>query len=173
MSFTTTQLFALSWAVGHAAAGFNLDTSGPNWDYTTKDLASTTSQTCKDAYSANINCDETLLSLVASMDPDFDPKPADFESMCTTSCSDSLSDYVKNVKAACNKSGDLAKVASGNTGIPQASVAVVGEVFQYTYGKACAKNGYVLSSVTKSGKGKLIVYSFQKQLLLLDLSRER
>jgi hypothetical protein len=52
-----------------------------------------------------------------------------------------LSQYVKNVKAACNNDGDLAGVASGNKYIYQAPVAVVGEVFQYKYGQACAKNG--------------------------------
>jgi len=143
MSFSTLQLFVLSCAVGHAAAAFNLDTSGPDWDYTTKDLASSTSQNCKDAYSANIDCDDTLVSVVASMSPGFALSTAALSSMCSVSCSDSLSAYVKNVKAACNKPGDLANVASGNTGIPQASVAVVGEVFQYAYAQSCSKDGYV------------------------------
>ncbi|KAJ5577544.1 uncharacterized protein N7459_006508 [Penicillium hispanicum] len=135
------RLFALSAALGQATATFSLDTSGPSWDYTTKDLADTTSQTCKDAYSASINCDETLVEIVASMDPDFDPQPSDLEAMCTTTCSDSLSQYVKNVKAACGKDGDLAGLASGNHYVYQAPVATVGEVFQYQYSQACTKSG--------------------------------
>jgi hypothetical protein len=135
------RLFALSAALGQASASFSLDVSGPSWDYTTKDLADTTSQACKDAYSASINCDETLLKIVASMDPDFNPQSSDLEAMCTTTCSDSLSQYVKTVKAACSNDGDLAGIASGNKYIYEAPVATVGEVFQYKYGQSCAKSG--------------------------------
>jgi hypothetical protein len=140
-SATIFRLFALSAALGQAAAGFSLDTSGPNWDYTTKDLADTTSQACKDAYSAKIDCQETLVKIVASMDPDFDPQPSDLQAMCTKTCSDSLSQYVKNVKAACNKDGDLAGISSGNKNVYEAPVSTVGEVFQYKYGESCAKSG--------------------------------
>lgn len=140
---TIFRLFTLSAALGQATvtATFNLNTSGPSWDYTTKDLSSTTSQACKDAYSANINCDETLLKIVASMDINFDPQSSDLQAMCTTTCSDSLSQYVKNVKAACNKDGDLAGVDNGNKLLYQAPVATVGEVFQYKYGQSCTKSG--------------------------------
>jgi hypothetical protein len=138
---TIIRLLALSAALGQATASFNLNISGPSWDYTTKDLADTTSKDCKEAYSASIACDETLVKLVASMDINFHPQSSDFQAMCTTTCSDSLSQYVRNVKAACNNDGDLAGVASGNKYIYQAPVAVVGEVFQYKYGQACAKNG--------------------------------
>jgi hypothetical protein len=140
---TIFRLFALSAVLGQATAAFSLNISGPSWDYTTKDLADTTSQACKDAYSASINCDDTLLKIVASMDPDFNPQSSDLEAMCTTTCSDSLSQYVKNVKAACGSDGDLAGVASGNKELYQAPVATVGEVFQYKYGQSCAKNGWV------------------------------
>ncbi|KAJ5928424.1 hypothetical protein N7466_007380 [Penicillium verhagenii] len=135
------RLLALSAALGQATASFSLDTSGPSWDYTTKDLADTTSQACKDAYSADIDCDNTLLELVASMDPDFDPQSSDLQAMCTSTCSDSLTEYVKNVNAACDQSGDLAGLASGNKYIYQASVATVGEVFQYKYAQGCATSG--------------------------------
>ncbi|KAJ5195360.1 uncharacterized protein N7498_008798 [Penicillium cinerascens] len=140
-AITIFRLFALSAALGQVTATFSLNTSGPSWDYTTKVLANTTSQACKDAYSANINCDETLLEIVASMNPNFNPQPSDFQAMCTTTCSDSLSQYVKNVKAACDTDGDLAGVAKGNTYVYQAPVASVGEVFQYKYGQSCAKSG--------------------------------
>ncbi|OKL56270.1 hypothetical protein UA08_08488 [Talaromyces atroroseus] len=138
MAPTLFSIFALSCT---AAATLNLNISGPSWDYTANDLADTTSLVCKNAYSASIDCDDTLLKIVASLDPDFDPQSADLEAMCTTACSDSLAQYVKDVNAACNQPGDLANVASGNKGIPQASVATVGEVFQYKYGEACAMNG--------------------------------
>ncbi|EKV04422.1 ADP-ribosylation factor-related protein 1 [Penicillium digitatum] len=135
------RLFSLSVALGQAAATFSLNTSGPSWDYTTKDLADTTSQACKDAYSTSINCDETLLKIVASMDPDFNPQSSDLQAMCTTTCSDSLSQYITGVKAACDKDGDLAGIASGSTYVYQAPVATVGEVFQYNYGQSCAQIG--------------------------------
>ena len=141
------RLVALSAALGQAAASFNLNTSGSSWDYTTDQLADTTSQACKDAYSATIDCEYTLQEIVASMNPDFDPTASDLEAMCTTTCSDSLSTYVKNVKAACDQDGDLAGVASGNDVSYNAPVATVGEVFQYAYGEACAKNGLVHTRV--------------------------
>jgi hypothetical protein len=138
---TVLRLFALSAALGQATASFSLNISGPSWAYTTKDLATTTSQACKDAYSASIDCDETLLKIVASMDPDFDPQSSDLEAMCTTTCSDSVSQYIKDVNAACDKDGDLAGLASGNHYVYEAPVATVGEVFQYKYAQACAKSG--------------------------------
>lgn len=140
-TITISRILALSAALGQTTATFSLNTAGPSWDYTTKDLADTTSQACKDAYSASINCDETLVKLVASMDPNFDPQPSDLQAVCTTTCSESLSKYVKNVNAACGKDGDLAGIASGNKYVYEAPVATVGEVFQYNYGEACAKNG--------------------------------
>ncbi|KAJ5767137.1 uncharacterized protein N7511_004753 [Penicillium nucicola] len=138
---TILRLFALSAALGQATATFSLDTSGPSWDYTTKDLADTTSQACKDAYSADIDCDDTLLKIVASMDPDFDPQSSDLQAMCTSTCKDSLSQYLKNVNTACSKDGDRAGLASGNKYIYEAAVATAGEVFQYKYGQACATSG--------------------------------
>ncbi|OQE44437.1 hypothetical protein PENCOP_c002G02126 [Penicillium coprophilum] len=141
MASTVFRLLALSVALGQATAAFSLDTSGPSWDYTTKDLADTTSQACKDAYSASVNCDETLLKIVASMDPDFDPQSSDLQAMCTTTCSESLSKYIKNVKTACSKDGDLAGISSGNHYVYEAPVVTVGEVFQYNYRKSCAKSG--------------------------------
>lgn len=138
---TMLRLFALSAALGQATASFSLNVSGPSWDYTTKDLADSTSDACKEAYSASINCDETLLKIVASMDPDFDAKASDLEATCTSTCKNSLDDYVKNVKAACNKDGDLAGLDNGQSLDYSVPVSTVGEVFQYSYGEACAKNG--------------------------------
>ncbi|KAF3384379.1 hypothetical protein F1880_003124 [Penicillium rolfsii] len=138
---TIFRLFTLTAALGQAAAAFSLNVSGPSWDYTTKDLADTTSSVCKEAYSASIDCDETLLKIVASMDPDFNPQYSDLEAMCTTTCSNSLSQYVKKVETACGLPSDLAGVSSGNSEVYRALVATVGQVFQYKYGQACAKNG--------------------------------
>ncbi|KAJ6113900.1 hypothetical protein N7523_007217 [Penicillium sp. IBT 18751x] len=138
---TIVRFFALTAALGQATASFSLNISGPSWDYTTKDLKDTTSQACKDAFSADINCDETLLKIVASMDPDFNPQSSDLQAMCTTTCSDSLSQYIENVKSACDQDGDLAGVGYGNKNLFQASVATVGEVFQYKYVEACSKSG--------------------------------
>lgn len=135
------RLFALSTVLSQAAASFSLNVSGPSWDYTTKDLADSTSQACKDAYSASIECDETLLKLVASMDPDFHPDNSDLWETCTTTCKDSLDDYVKNVKATCDKDGDLAGLDEGRSLDFSVPVSTVGEVFQYMYGRGCAKNG--------------------------------
>ncbi|KAJ9149739.1 hypothetical protein NKR23_g4162 [Pleurostoma richardsiae] len=139
--------------VAHRAASFSLDVSGPDWDYTTTDLANTTSQACKDAYSAEIDCDDTLLGIVASMRPAFDPTVDDYDRMCVQTCSDALDAYVAGVKAACNQPGDLAKEAEGNSGVPKDPVEVVGEVFQYSFAQACRNNdtGYchfIDSSVT-------------------------
>ncbi|CAI7643233.1 unnamed protein product [Penicillium manginii] len=135
------RLFALSTALGQAVASFSLNTGGPSWDYTTKDLADSTSQACKDAYSASINCDETLVKLVASLDPDFHPDSSDLGQTCTKTCKDSLDDYVKNVKAACDQDGDLAGLDAGRSLNFTVPVSTPGEVFQYVYGEACAKNG--------------------------------
>ncbi|EED12983.1 conserved hypothetical protein [Talaromyces stipitatus ATCC 10500] len=128
-------------AVRQATATFSLNTGGPNWDYTSKDLADTTSQACKDAYSASIDCDDVLVGMVASLNPNFDPQASDLERLCTTTCSDSLNQYVKNVKAACDNPGDLAGVCDGNKNLFLAEVETVGEVLQYQYSQACAKNG--------------------------------
>ncbi|RFU25582.1 hypothetical protein B7463_g10748, partial [Scytalidium lignicola] len=125
-----------------ASATFNLNTSGPDWDYVASDLANTTSQACKDAYSADINCDPTLLGLVASMRPGFKPSSSDFDNTCTSTCSDSLAAYVKGVQAACTAPGDKAQEEKGGgdyTDFYLDPVAIVGQIFQYTFAKDCSK----------------------------------
>lgn len=134
-------ILALSCAIRQASAAFSLNTGGPNWDYTTKDLASTTSQACKDAYSASIDCDDVLVGMAASLNPAFDPQASDLQSLCTTTCSDSLAQYVANVKSACNQPSDLSGLCSGNKNLFQAPVEAAGEYLQYKYGEACAMNG--------------------------------
>jgi hypothetical protein len=135
-------LALLSILSGLATATFNLNTSGPDWDYTAKDLANTTSQTCKDAYSADIDCDPTLLGLVASMRPGFKPGTSDFDSTCTSSCKDSLDAYVAGVQAACTAPGDKSQESVGggdNVDMYLDPVEIVGQIFQYTFASDCAK----------------------------------
>jgi hypothetical protein len=122
-------------------ATFNLNTSGPDWDYTTKDLANTTSQACKDAYSVDIECDVTLLGLVASMRPDFKPDASDFDNTCTSACFDSLVNYVNGVYEACTAPGDKAQeYVGGGKDFDLDPVWIVGQIFEYTYASDCAKN---------------------------------
>ncbi|KAH8816553.1 hypothetical protein F5884DRAFT_698017 [Xylogone sp. PMI_703] len=132
----------LATCAGVATATFNLNTSGPDWDYTASDLANTTSQACKDAYSADIDCDITLLGLVASMRPGFKPSSSDLDNTCTSTCQDSLAAYVKGVQAACTEPGDKAQESVGggdNTDFYLDPVEIVGQLFQYTFASDCRK----------------------------------
>ncbi|QSZ36946.1 hypothetical protein DSL72_009037 [Monilinia vaccinii-corymbosi] len=109
---------------------FNLNTSGPDWDYVAKDLAHTTSQACIAAYNADIDCDATLLGLVASMRPAFKPTSADFDNTCTTTCSDSVDAYLKGVQEACTADGDAAQeYVGGPTPEALVPVEIVAQVF--------------------------------------------
>lgn len=120
---------------------FSLNVSGPDWDYTITDLANTTSEACQTAYSAQIDCDDTLLGLVASMRPAFDPTSDDLDRTCTTTCSDSLVSYIENVIEACDEPGDLANEAvTSNTVAAKDPVALVGQIFQYNLVQNCKKN---------------------------------
>ncbi len=136
-SFTLLPLLA-----SLTTASFNLNTSGPDWDYVAKDLLNTTSQSCKDAYSANIDCDITLLGLVASMRPAFNPTSTDMDNTCTTTCSDSLDAYVQGVKDACTADGDKARESRGgayNGDYILDPVEIVGQIFQYQFAQSCRK----------------------------------
>ncbi|KAH6666399.1 hypothetical protein B0J14DRAFT_604794 [Halenospora varia] len=125
-----------------STATFSLNTSGPDWDYLAKDLANTTSDACKSAYSASISCDATLLGLVASMRPAFKPTSSDLDNTCTTTCSASLESYIQGVKKACTAPGDKADESPGGSNwgdyILQ-PVELVGEIFQYTLSNFCRK----------------------------------
>ncbi|KAA8568986.1 hypothetical protein EYC84_007955 [Monilinia fructicola] len=123
-------------------ASFNLNTSGPDWDYVAKDLANTTSQACIAAYSTGIDCDATLLGLVASMRPAFKPTSTDFDNTCTTTCSDSLDAYLKGVQEACSAGGDAAQeYVGGSTPEALVPVEIVAQVF---------RNGTYCYNVTSS-----------------------
>jgi len=129
----------------HALAQFSLNISGPDWDYTVKDLAITTSQACKDAYSATIDCDPILLGLVASMRPAFNPTASDIENTCTPGCTASLAAYVQGVQETCTAPGDASLESPGSSNYTDYildPVALVGQVFQYTLATTCRKASY-------------------------------
>lgn len=137
----STPLFFLATFSGLVIASFNLNTSGADWDYVAKDLANTTSKACIAAYSADIDCDATLLGLVASMRPAFKPTSTDFDNTCTTTCSDSVDAYLKGIQEACTADGDAAQEYVGGT--PSEAlvpVEIVAQVFQYTLASACTKS---------------------------------
>lgn len=132
--------FLILAATRPAWSSFSLNVSGPDWAYTVKDLANTTSEACQTAYSAQIDCDDTLLGLVASMRPAFDPTSDDLDRTCTTTCSDSLASYIQNVIEVCDQPGDLANEAeSSNTVAAKDPVALVGQIFQYKLVQSCKK----------------------------------
>ncbi|ROW03686.1 hypothetical protein VMCG_05350 [Cytospora schulzeri] len=136
-----TSLIVLVAAIQPVWSSFSLNLSGPDWDYTAKDLANTTSEACRTAYSAQIDCDDTLLGYVASMRPAFDPTSNDLDRTCTTTCSDSLASYVQNVIDVCDQPGDLANEAAGSKSVEAKDpVALVGQIFQYTFAQNCKKD---------------------------------
>lgn len=110
------------------------------WYYVDNHLASTTSQACLGAYNVPIECDQTLLGIVSSGSPNFNPGPDDLARTCVSTCSDSLDAWVQNVKSVCTASGDGALVETNLRPRPQVPVAVVGEILQYEYAFACSKN---------------------------------
>ncbi|MCJ1384844.1 hypothetical protein MMC17_007962 [Xylographa soralifera] len=125
-----------------SSATFSLNVSGPDWNYTSTALTNTTSQACRDAYSASIECDPTLLGLVASMRPSFAPTAADLDATCTRTCKSSLDAYVQNVAAVCSKPGDQAKESLGGACCQYTTqpVQLVGQIFQYHFATACSKD---------------------------------
>ncbi|KAI1756874.1 hypothetical protein F4782DRAFT_526549 [Xylaria castorea] len=131
----------LAIALRLAACSFSLDTVVTDWWYYVHNhLADTTSAACLAAYAAPIDCDKTLLGLVSSGTPNFNPGPDDLERTCVPSCTDSLEAWVQNVKKVCDQEGDAALNHGPSRPYPEVPVAVVGEVFQYEYAFACSKN---------------------------------
>lgn len=135
------QALLLAVALRPAACAFSLDTVVQDWWYYVHNhLADTTSPACLAAYAAPIDCDQTLLGLVSSGSPNFNPGLDDLERMCVPSCADSLEAWVRNVNNVCTQDGDAALVYDSRP-YPEVPVAVVGEVFQYEYAFACSKDG--------------------------------
>jgi hypothetical protein len=123
------------------ASPFSLNVSGPDWDYVSSDLAPSTSPACRSAYSAPIACDDTLLGLVASMRPLFNPTPADLERTCTASCGAALDAYIEDVRRACGAEGDAAQEdLGGSSPMNRVPVEVVGQLFQYTLARSCTRD---------------------------------
>ncbi|KAI1202863.1 hypothetical protein F5X97DRAFT_285974 [Nemania serpens] len=138
------QALLLAVALRPAACAFSLDTVVTDWWYYVHNhLADTTSPACLAAYAAPIDCDQTLLGLVSSNSPNFNPGPDDLERVCVPSCANSLEAWVQNVKKVCNQSGDAALAYENVRPYPEVPVVVVGEVFQYEYAWACSKDDSV------------------------------
>ncbi|KAF7128576.1 hypothetical protein CNMCM5793_003364 [Aspergillus hiratsukae] len=129
---------------------FSLNTPTKHWNYTTASLVSSTSQECKDAYSADIACDDFLLALAVSKEdrwwlpPDFDS--ASFDRTCTATCQSSLAEYVAHVEKRCNKASDAAlKTKPGDNwsdlGVQvYVPVVTLGHILQYTLMRSCTKD---------------------------------
>ena len=122
-------------------ASFDLNTQGPDWSYAAEKLASTTSQRCKDAYSASISCDYTLVGLVASMRPGFKPTESDLAKTFTDECKQALDKYTQNLEQECSSEGDRFLVDKGSSDESSASIATIGYIFQYRFAQASKKNG--------------------------------
>ncbi|KAI0402862.1 hypothetical protein F4802DRAFT_336007 [Xylaria palmicola] len=124
-----------------ASCSFSLDTVVKDWWYAVHNhLADTTSPECLAAYAAPIDCDVTLLGLVSSGSPNFNPGPDDLARVCVPSCADSLDAWVRNVQGVCDRAGDGALLHGSGPPLPTVPVAVVGEVFQYEYAWSCSKD---------------------------------
>ncbi|KAL4974015.1 hypothetical protein BDW66DRAFT_153300 [Aspergillus desertorum] len=125
---------------------FTLDAESEYWSYTTSSLANTTSQTCKDAYSAEIACNEYLVALVtANEDRSLLPlmEPSNFTETCTKTCHDSLTSYIRNVEEKCSETTDAALKGVGVCGkmdFENVPVATVGRIFEYTLMRSCAED---------------------------------
>ncbi|KAL4868044.1 hypothetical protein BDV12DRAFT_197608 [Aspergillus spectabilis] len=125
---------------------FNLDTKAPYWGYTTASLATSTSRQCKDAYSAEINCDEFLLALLyANEDRHYLPamEPSNFTDTCTSTCHSSLTKYIENVEESCSEPTDAALKGVGHWGemeFKQVPVVTIGRILEYTLMRSCAED---------------------------------
>lgn len=138
-------LFLSSFCAQPGACSFSLDVEGPDLGLTTSRLADTTSQACKDAYSAVVDCQITIPNLASTLrqGPVWDPSPDELERTCVSSCADSLDAYVRSVRDACDQPGDSAPVYEQSDPLGPTNptaVADVGELLRYTYARACARN---------------------------------
>ncbi|KAK8048927.1 hypothetical protein PG994_010657 [Apiospora phragmitis] len=129
------------------ASAFSLNVSGPDWEFIADNqhLKSSTSEACRQAYSAPIACPDTLLGIVASMRPGFKPTTKDYEAMCTTTCKEALERYVGGVRAACQlDAGDAAQLLTKATKpyeYTDLPVGIVGQLFQYHLAQSCRTDG--------------------------------
>ncbi|KAL4965511.1 uncharacterized protein BDV14DRAFT_55914 [Aspergillus stella-maris] len=139
------------------ASSFSLNTKTKYWAYTTSSLANSTSEPCKKAYSAEIDCDEYLVALVnANEDRPYLPsmEASDFEQTCTQTCHDSLMSYIENIEDKCSGDEDAALRGKGKYGemeFENVPVSTVGRIFEYTLMRSCAvdetgENCYITQS---------------------------
>ncbi|KAF9885323.1 hypothetical protein FE257_013040 [Aspergillus nanangensis] len=114
---------------------FSLDTQTEFWNYTTTSLADTTSQKCKNAYSAQIDCDPLLAALVKK--------------------------YISNVEESCSYPKDAALAITDssdsdlwNPDFKTVPVETIANLVLYTLMRSCAKedgeNCYVTQSAVYS-----------------------
>ncbi|KAG2417700.1 hypothetical protein HFD88_008919 [Aspergillus terreus] len=142
MQYPLISVFILP-ALSHA---FSLNTTTLYWNYTTSSLATTTSSKCKEAYSAEIDCDVYLVQLVNAGEQRYfldSMEPDNFTQTCTPTCQSSLSKYIANVKASCTQPGDAAVKSLGflgKDGEENVPVQTIGSLFQYTLMQSCAKD---------------------------------
>lgn len=132
---------------------FSLDVHTKHWNYTTSNLAPTTSAKCKAAYAAEIKCDGLLINLVSAQEIKRHMEslePREFSEMCSSTCEASLSAYIENVRDACNEPGDAAIESRGYVrqinGTANVPVETVGLMFQYMFARGCARDEYAFSA---------------------------
>ncbi|KAB8072722.1 hypothetical protein BDV29DRAFT_148414 [Aspergillus leporis] len=136
----------LAYLLPSLTQAFSLNTTTKYWNYTTSELASTTSQKCKDAYSADIACGYYLVQLVNANEERYflsDMEAENFTQTCTAACHSSLTKYISNVKDACTESGDAAIQSlgfMGDEGTAKVPVQTIGHIFQYHLMRSCAKD---------------------------------
>ena len=134
-------------AAASASAAITIDKLYPDWDYTAARLLPTTSDACRTAFRAPIDCDETLLGLAASMRTVFKPTPADFDRTCTATCKTSVDNYIEGLMVHCNSPGDLTQLHTDGqrpgdlVSIEPERVWVVGWVLQYILARSCHLEG--------------------------------
>lgn len=106
----TSSLLLGAAASATATAAITLDGLTLDWDYRAARLLPTTSDRCRAAFRAKIDCPDTLLNLAASMRPVFEPAPADFALTCSATCKASLDNYLGGLMLNCNAPGDLTEM---------------------------------------------------------------
>ena len=127
-----------------ALANLSLNHSGAIWQYTTSSLAETTSSECKSAYAKEISCPRQLVQLTGSPLPKNRPSAEGLSALCTSECKNSLKDYISNVEQQCNVQGDAAEETTDSQSgqYIEDYVPIVGNMLEYTWTQACAKDRY-------------------------------
>ncbi|KAL2830102.1 hypothetical protein BJY01DRAFT_121116 [Aspergillus pseudoustus] len=147
LSFQGIALSSILLFLSPFTTSLSLDTKTKYWGYTTSSLANTTSQKCKDAYSADIACDDFLAGIVNANEmrgflPDMEYD--NFTLTCTATCHSSLLDWIANLEDKCDQPGDAALRGVGHRWremeFEPIPVVTVGRIFEYTLMRACAED---------------------------------